>query len=333
FEIGVAFLLLGMMVYTMQGGIQSLNWTDALQTGLMLLALILAFGEIASQVWDWKDEIFFGNRSQIFFTNWKQPNHFLKEILSGALITIVMTGLDQDQMQKNLSCQNTWEAQKNMLSYGLAMLPVNFVFVALGVLLYAYCEQKGIALPPKNDQVFPMVATQQLPLWVGILFLGGLIAAAYNSADGALTALTTSVCVDFLGMNPDEQSPTEERKRKIVLWVVAWVIWFLVCSFRWLEPLQPKDFSVITLVLKMAVYTYGPLLGMFAFGMLFTRKLKPWAAPIVSIIAPLSCIGLQLYSSSILKGYVWGNELLLVNGLFVVIGLYCWSKPIVSKSE
>jgi len=231
-------------------------------------------------------------------------------------IAIAMTGLDQDMMQKNLSCRGIGEAQKNMVSFSLVLVVVNLVFLTLGALLFLYVERFGIALPAKADQLYPMIATGgTLPVIVGLLFILGLIAAAYSSADSALTALTTSVCVDVLEI---DKRPEEQRLplRQRVHLIMSVVMVLLILLFKLLN-----DDSVIKTVFKVAGYTYGPLLGLFAFGMLTRLAVKDRWVPLVAVLSPVFTFVLDRYSTVLFGGYKFGFELLLVNGALTFLGL------------
>ncbi|MDQ3101138.1 MAG: sodium:solute symporter, partial [Bacteroidota bacterium] len=227
-----------------------------------------------------------------------------------------MTGLDQDMMQKNLSCRNIKEAQLNMVSFSLVLVGVNLLFLTMGALIYMYIDQAGIALPTRADEVYPMLATNgHLPVVVGLLFILGLIAAAYSSADSALTALTTSVCVDLLHI---ERRPEEQRAplRRRVHVIMSVVMILLILIFKALN-----DESVIKTVFKVAGYTYGPLLGLFAFGMLTRYAVRDKLVPIVAIASPIVTFVLDRNSEELFGGYKFGFELLLVNGMLTFAGL------------
>jgi SSS family solute:Na+ symporter len=242
-------------------------------------------------------------------------------------ITIVMTGLDQDMMQKNLSCKNLKDAQKNMLSYGIAFVPVNIMFLTLGVMLYSYAHSLGLEIPVQGDEIFPLVIMEGgLPGFVVIMFVLGLVAAAYSSADSALTALTTTFTVDILGYNhKDLESKKALKTRKKVHIGISALLAVVIIVFQIIS-----DESVVSAIFTVAGYTYGPLLGLFAFG-LFT-KLKPiesWI-PIISIASPIICFILNYNSVEWLGGYKFGFELLILNGTLVFVGL--WISALVRKT-
>ncbi len=316
-------------LYTFRGGIKTVVWTDTLQTASMLIAVGLAVTAMASEMnlsfGGVVDAISQSEYSQMFFFEggWGDPNNFFKQFLSGAFITIVMTGLDQDMMQKNLTCRNLRDAQKNMYSFTAVLVVVNLLFLSLGVLMYLYAQKNGISIPTKlvngemvaaRDQLFPMLALKHLSPMIGVVFVIGLVAAAYSSADSALTALTTSFSVDILEMDPHDDSRSTQRK-----WIhvgMALVLFVVILGFR-----QMNDDSVINQLFKAAGYTYGPLLGLYAFG-LFTKRsvLDKWV-PIIAILSPIICYLLNANSEAWLGGYKFGFELLILNGLLTFIGL------------
>jgi Na+/proline symporter len=251
-----------------------------------------------------------------YFQDFKGPNYFFKQFLSGAFITIVMTGLDQDMMQKNLSCRSLGGAQKNMLTYSVAFVPVNLLFLSLGALLYIYASAYNISLPAASDDVFPFLATQgYLPVSVGVLFILGLIAAAYSSADSALTSLTTSVTVDIIGIKNKPEHVVKQLR--MTAHVAMSVLLFLVImAFAAL-----RNENVITTLFKAAGYTYGPLLGLFMLG-LFTRiNIKGRYVPVVAVVSPALCYVLNIFSETWFNGYQFGFEILLLNGFLTVAGL------------
>jgi len=224
--------------------------------------------------------------------------------------------LDQDMMQKNLSCRNIGEAQKNMFSFSIVLVGVNLVFLMLGALLYLYAEATGIGLPDRADNLYPIIATGgELPVIVGVLFILGLVAAAYSSADSALAALTTSACVDILdiGNRPEEQ---RIRLRKRVHILMSGVLVLTIMVFRWIN-----DESVISALFRVAGYTYGPLLGLYAFGLFSRRRIKDRLAPFICVLSPIVCYIINLNSEAWLAGYKFGFELLILNGAITFLGL------------
>lgn len=314
-------------LYTHRGGMRTIIWTDTLQTLFMLIAVgatVVLLGQKLG--WDIPRtiaEVKASDLSRVFFFDDPKPGTFFwKQFLGGMFIAIAMTGLDQDMMQKNLSCRNIKEAQLNMVSFSIVLVGVNLLFLTLGALIYLYIDQAGITLPARADEVYPMIATDgHLPVIVGLLFILGLIAAAYSSADSALTALTTSVCVDLLGI---ERRPESERMplRRRVHIIMSIVMVLLILIFKALN-----DESVIKTVFVVAGYTYGPLLGLFAFGMLTRFAVRDRWVPIVAIASPIVTFILDRNSEALFAGYHFGFELLLVNGALTFLGLLLLSRP------
>ncbi|MEN8157910.1 MAG: sodium:solute symporter [Bacteroidota bacterium] len=313
-------------LYTYRGGIRTIIWTDTLQTFSMLTAVVvsiilitramdLSLGEMIGRIA--ADEV-----SKIWvFGDRHVENHFFKHFLSGAFITIVMTGLDQDMMQKNLSCRNIRDAKKNMYLMSISLVPVNLVFLFLGAVLIRYAAFSGIAMPENSDNLFPLIATGgALPQVVGIIFIVGLVAAAYSSADSALTALTTSFTVDIL----DGQKMEEERLTRTRRWVhlgISVVLGGVIMLFRAIN-----DESVISALYRFAGYTYGPLLGLYAFG-LFTRlQVRDRLVPLLAILSPVLSFLLSRFSEQLFNGYKFGFELLIVNGAIMFVALLLTGK-------
>lgn len=321
FWITVVLTIALIWLYTNQGGISTIIWTDTLQTLFMLLAVgttvVLVGQKLGWGFLETLQQVRDSDLSRVFFFDDPKPGtYFWKHFLGGMFIAIAMTGLDQDMMQKNLSCKNIREAQKNMISFSLVLVFVNLVFLTLGALLYLYVERFGIAIPDRADQLYPMLATDGgLPVVVGLMFILGLIAAAYSSADSALAALTTSVCVDILEIEkrPEDQQVALRRRVHVVMSVVMVL---LILLFKALN-----DDSVIKTVFKVAGYTYGPLLGLFAFGMLTRFSVKDRWVPVVAVLSPLLTFVLDRYSEQLFLGYTFGFELLLVNGALTFLGL------------
>ncbi|HDP55599.1 MAG TPA: sodium:solute symporter [Bacteroidetes bacterium] len=326
FMVTVVVTILLIWLYTNRGGIKTIIWTDTLQTAAMLTAVVLTIFFITKQMsLSFVEMVRVVSESEYsrvwFFDDWNDKRHFVKQFFSGAFITIVMTGLDQDMMQKNLSCRNLSDAKKNMYWYGFAFLPVNLIFLSLGVLLFVFANQMGIAIPEQTDELFPIIATQgYLPKVVSILFILGIVAAAYSSADSALTALTTSFTIDIL--NPKNKTEIELKSiRKKVHVGISILIALVIMLFRAIN-----DQSVISALFTVAGYTYGPLLGLYAFG-LFTPfvVLDKWV-PTVAILSPALCYLLSIYSETLFWGYKFGFELLILNGAITFIGLLLLSK-------
>ena len=318
--------------YTFKGGLRTILWTDTFQTAAMLICvgvsivLIAQALELESAGALWQ-KVRASEMSHIYFPDLRDDRFFWKQFVSGAFIAIVMTGLDQDLMQKNLACRSLRDAQKNMAGFALTLVVVNVLFLTLGVLLFLFAQQKGIALPLNakglvdGDKVFPLLATQHFSLGAAIVFLLGIVAVTYASADSALTALTTSYCVDFLNLQQryahDEARQT--RIRQTVHLAFAALLIGVILVFERLN-----DQSVITAVFKAAGYTYGPLLGLFAFGILTRRTFAPGRealVPVVCVGAPLLTWLLNANSEAWLNGYKFGFEILLVNGALTLLGL------------
>ncbi len=301
-------------LYTFRGGIKTIIWTDILQTFSMLTAVVvsillitrsmdLSLGEMIGRV-------VAGEDAKIWvFDGWQKENHFFKHFLAGAFITIVMTGLDQDMMQKNLSCKNIKEAKKNMYLMSISLVPVNLIFLFLGAVLIQFAQFRGMAIPETTDNFFPMVVTGgYLPQVVGIFFIVGLVAAAYSSADSALTALTTSFTVDILEAQKWEEKKLTRARRRVHL-AISVVLGLVIMLFRVIN-----DESVISAIFRVAGYTYGPLLGLYAFG-LFTRlQVRDRIVPLLAILSPLLSFLLSHFSELLFNGYQFGFELLIVNG-------------------
>lgn len=326
FVVTVAGTIGFIWLYTFKGGIKTIIWTDTLQTAFMLGAVALTVLMIGREMgWGLTEIVAQVSASDLskmfFFDDANSKNYFWKQFLSGAFIAIVMTGLDQDMMQKNLSCRNIRDAQINMFSFSAVLVFVNLAFLALGALLYMYADHIGLEIPKRTDDLYPLLATGgYLPVVVGILFILGLIAAAYSSADSALTALTTSVCVDLLDIfkRPEaEQKPLRMRVH-IGLSVLMAVV---IVIFR-----AVNDDSVISAVFTVAGYTYGPLLGLFSFGMMTNRPVRDAWVPVVCMASPIICYVLNLNSEQWLGGYKFGFELLILNGALTFGGLMALSK-------
>ena len=327
FEWTVVLSILLIWVYTYRGGIKTIVWTDTLQTSFMITAVVLAIGLILREMnWGFIDlitsEAFQEYNEILVLDQWHQKSYFWKSFIGGAFITICMTGLDQDMMQKNLSCRNLKEAQKNMISFSIVLTVVTFAFMVLGALLFIYSDAQQIAIPlmdgqPKTDLLFPEIAMNSgLSPLLGIVFLLGLIAAAYSSADSALTALTTSFCIDFLNFS---HTPLAKQK-KLRKWVhvgMSLLLIVVIIAYKYI-----LSTNVIDSLLTVAGYTYGPLLGLFAFGILTKYPIKDRHAFWVSLtsVGLISLIG-QI-DPKYLGGYVLGYELLPLNGLMTFLGLW-----------
>lgn len=328
FSLTVAITILLIWIYTFKGGIRTIVWTDTLQTTFMLLAVGFSIYYISTAM----EFTFIGTIKEVFknelsktwfLDNPKEKTFFLKQFLSGAFITIVMTGLDQDMMQKNLSCRNLKDAQKNMYWYGSAFVPANILFMSLGVLLYMFAAHMNIEIPERTDNLFPLIATKgYLQPIVGIFFILGLIAAAYSSADSALTALTTSFSIDILEI--EKKKISQKKKEQIRIYVhifISVLLGLVIIAFKALN-----NESVISALFKFAGYTYGPLLGLYAFGLFTKYRVNDHLVWLIAILSPLLCIVLNQYSEQILFGYKFGFEILIINGLITFGGLFIIKK-------
>lgn len=323
FALSVTAIIALILLYTYRGGIRTLVWTDTFQSSFLLLGLILSIVAIASQLdlglADLARTLRESPYTRVFEWHWAPANSFWKEFSGGAFIAICMTGLDQNMMQKNLSCRSLPEAQRNLHAFSGVVVLVNVLFLVLGALLYAYATSRGIETPARTDLLFPTLALQHLGTAAAIVFLVGLTAATFSSADSVLTTLTTSFCIDILGWERRQDLGdavlTRWRHRYHLLFAVALLAAILVFN-------AVATSAVIDLVLRMARYTYGPLLGLFAFGLFTTRTVRAWAVPGVAVAAPLLGWLLDTRASAWLGGYAFGNELLLVNGLLTFLGLW-----------
>ena len=322
FGLVVAVFIILIILYTFEGGVKTIIWTDTLQTTFMLLGVVLSIYFISKElgfgIGDIFSKIHAAGYTRMVETDWHSKNFFLKQFFSGAFIAIVMTGLDQEMMQKNISCRNLKEAQKNMFVFSGILVVVNLLFLTLGAVLYLYASTKGIAIPAKTDDLFPTIAFRYLSPLAGLVFMVGLVSAAYPSADGALTALTTSFCVDFLGFK--DKSKLDENKKKKVRYMVhigfAIILFAVILIFRALN-----NEAVINAIYKAAGYTYGPLLGLFSFGLFTNFAVKDRYVWIVALISPVACYVLNNFSKTLFNGYEFGFELLILNGFLTFIGL------------
>ncbi|MFD2035814.1 sodium:solute symporter [Belliella marina] len=309
-------------LYTHKGGIKTVVWTDTLQTFFMLSAVLVSIYLIGKDlgiltISDYIGQISADSRSQIFNWNWQSGQNFFKQFISGAFITIVMTGLDQDMMQKNLTCKNIGEAQKNMFWFTIILVIVNLLFLSLGVLLYLYAETHGISIPTRTDDLYPLLATTEFTVFAGIIFVLGITAAAYSSADSTLTALTTSFCYDFLEIEKKYPRAQQTSLRKKVHLGFTALMFLVIIMFRWIN-----DQSIINAVFIIAGYTYGPLLGLYAFGLFTKHQVKDKFVPFIAVSAPILTFIVSQNSEAILWGYKFGFEALILNGMLMFIGLY-----------
>ncbi|WP_116108536.1 sodium:solute symporter [Lewinella sp. IMCC34191] len=350
FSVTVAATILLIWLYTFRGGIKTIIITDTLQTVCMLSAAAITVvyigNALETDMGGMVRLIRQSDYSQWFFFEggWTDPNNFFKQFLSGALITIVMTGLDQDMMQKNLSMPNFRDAQKNMFAFSIVLFFANMLFLGLGALLYIYASTVGLTIPPTSDLLYPTIALVNLPAVAGVLFVLGVVAAAYSSADSALTALTTSFCVDFLGMREHEgggaqvETPSEtgrkvtspKRQRLLVHSGFSLLLFLVIMGFELIN-----NQAVINDLFKAAGYTYGPLLGLFSFGLLTNFRVRETitigntqfpALIVVCLLAPVISILVDRYSAELLGGFEFGFLILAFNGLLTFIGLVALSE-------
>ena len=322
FWVSVLISLSLIWLYTYKGGIKTVVWTDTLQTAFMLLAVMISIYLIAkdlgiSSLGETVSIVAADSRSTIFNWNWQDGTNFFKQFTAGAFIVIVMTGLDQDMMQKNLTCKNLGDAQKNMFWFTIILVFVNLMFLFLGVLLYLYAEVNGIAIPERSDNLYPLLATEHFSTFAGIVFILGIIAAAYSSADSTLTALTTSFCYDFLEIEKRYPKERQVNVRKKVHLGFTFLTFLTILAFRWIN-----DQSVINAVFIVAGYTYGPLLGLYSFGLLTKYPVKDKVVPLLAIVSPLIALVFDMNSEAWLYGYKFGFEILILNGFIMFLGLY-----------
>lgn len=321
--------------YTYRGGLKTIIITDTLQTFFLVSSVFLTIFFICQsldlsmvQAFETVKE---SNYSKIFFfEDYLKGNYFWKQLLGGIFVTIAMVGLDQDLMQKNLSCANIGEAQKNMFTFTGIFVLINIFFLSVGALLYLYAEKNGIAIPmvdgvERTDLLFPEIAFNHLTIVPAVVFLLGLTAATFATTDSALTALTTSFCVDFLGMDKTENQnkPNIVRTRHWVHLGFSFLMFLVIVFFN-----AVNDASVVKMIFKIASYTYGPLLGLYAFGLFVkTKTVHDKLVPLVCVVAPAICFFISKYSADLLGNYVLDNELIIVNGLITFLGLLLISKP------
>ena len=328
FFVTVSVFIALILLYTYQGGVKTIVYTDTLQTTFMLLSVILSIIFIASQldfsVGDMYDRVAHSDYSKVFFGDWQAKSFFPKQFFGGMFIAIAMTGLDQEMMQKNISCKTLGDAQKNVVTFTVVLLIVNILFLVLGALLYIYAGEMNIVLPMKDgkvisDNVFPTIALHSLGILSAIFFIIGLISAAYPSADGALTALTSVFCLDFLGLKENDQKTEKEktRIRHIVHVSFAVLLLLVIVIFKLIN-----NDAVINNLFTVAGYTYGPLLGLYAFGLFTKKPVKDRFVPLICVLSPALCYVLNEYSQKWFGGYKFGFELLIVNGLITFIGLW-----------
>lgn len=334
FEVSVLITIALIWVYTFKGGIKTIVITDSLQTVFLISAvamtIYLVSKELGLGLGDMVSTVAKSNYSEIFFFDggWSDSKNFFKQFISGAFIAIVMTGMDQDLMQKNLTCKNIGEAQKNMFWFTIVLVFVNLMFLSLGALLYIYANQKGIAIPEKTDDLYPMMALQIFGenasmgiagVLVAVTFLVGITAATYASSDSALTALTTAFCIDFMDFEKRDEKD-RNRIKNIVHIGFSLTFFVVILIFNYLNSTD-----VITATFQIASYTYGPLLGLFAYGIYSKNKVHDKFVPFVCILSPILTYAIVWWAEHY-AGYKFGFENLLLNGLITIIGLYLLKK-------
>ena len=326
FWLTTLIILVMILLYTFEGGVKTIVYTDTLQTTCMLAGLVICIIYILKSLnigfSEGLNTITEAGYTNIFVTDPNSRLFFLKQILAGAFITITMTGMDQEMMQKNISVRTLKDSQKNMLTFSTIMVIVNLMFLFLGGLLYLFASTNGVAAT--GDKLFPSVALESMPPFISIVFIIALISALFPSADGAITALTSSFCIDLLGMKrrEDWDDKKKQRLRKTAHLVFAVIFLLFVMVFKWVN--NP---SMIGVILKVAAYTYGPLLGLFAFGMLTNRSVKDNLVPYIAFASPIICFIIDKFQKNIFGSFEIGLELLIINGLITFLGLLLVSKP------
>lgn len=323
FVLNVIFTVGLVWLYTFRGGVKSLIWTDSFKTFCLVVSVGLCIYYIASNLGlNWNSMVALIKDSDMsktfFFDDGNDPRYFFKQFLAGVFTVIATTGLDQDMMQRTLSCKNPRDAQKNMVTGGILQIFIILLFLMLGVLLYTYASANNVVLPAKGDEVFPFLATGDFfPMIVGILFIIGLVSAAYAAAGSALTALTTSFTIDILETTKkgktDKEVASTRQKVHVAMAVVMGIVIFVINILN--------NASVIDTVYKLASYTYGPILGMFVFGIFCKKSVRDKYVPLVAIVSPIICLILDLNSKEWFNGYEFSHERLIFNALFTCIGL------------
>ncbi|MBK5193772.1 MAG: sodium:solute symporter [Flavobacteriaceae bacterium] len=319
FYVTVLSTILLIWLYTFRGGIKTIVWTDTLQTTFLLVAVVISIIVIVNHMGLKTTEVFSlvskSEMSQIFDWDWRSDRNFFKTFLAGIFITIAMNGLDQNVMQKNLTCKNIGDAQKNIFLFSIVFFFSTMLFLALGVLLYKYGIDQQIAIPERSDDLFPFLALNYFGTFAGIVFLIGIIAAAFSSADSALTALTTSFCVDIIDL-PKKKESNQKKIRMMVHIGFTLLMFCVIILFN-----EINDSSVVSAVFKVAGFTYGPLLGLFVYGLISKRQVKDKWVPLVCVLAPIISIILNFNSVNWFNGYQFGFEILLVNAALTYVGM------------
>jgi Na+/proline symporter len=336
FFVTVLFSLILIFAYTYKGGIKTIIITDTLQTFFLVssvfLTIVLICNALDLSFIEAFETVKHSNYSQVFF--WEDfvgsKFHFVKQFLGGLFVTIAMVGLDQDLMQKNLTCKNIGEAQKNMLWFTGIFVVVNIFFLSVGALLYIYAKKNNISVPldlitgkPRTDLLFPEIAFNHLAIIPGTIFLLGLTAATFATTDSALAALTTSFCVDFLGMEKDKLTKKNLVKQRYIVHLSFCLLMFLVILL--FNAINDK--SVVSMIFKVASYTYGPLIGLYFFGLVMKNKtVIDELVPVICVISPAISFFLNKYSDKLIRGYIFDNELIIVNAFITFLGLLLISK-------
>ncbi len=325
FWVTTLIILAMILLYTYEGGVKTIVYTDTLQTTCMLLGLVICVFYILNQL-----HMGFGESlqamndkgySKIFVTDPNSKFFFLKQILAGAFITVTMTGMDQEMMQKNISVKTLKDSQKNVITMAIVLMTVILIFLFLGGLLYMYADT--LQVTAIGDKIFPTIALQHMPPFVSIIFIIALISALFPSADGAITALTSSFCIDILGIQrrADLSEAQQKKIRQRVHLSFAAIFLLFVMIFKWVN-----DPSMIGLLLKIAAYTYGPLLGLFTFGIITKKMVNDRLVPYICIASPLICFFLDKYQKLLFGSFELGLELLIINGSITFLGLLLISK-------
>lgn len=314
--LGVVLLI---WVYTNQSGIKTIIWTDTLQTFCLIAGLVVIIWQVISQLNINPAEaiqlVTNNEHSRIFvFDDWVSKQNFFKQFLNGILIAIVMNGLDQDMMQKSLTCKSLKDAQKNLVTFGALYIPFNLLFLSLGVLLLIFASQFQISLPAKSDEILPLLASEYLGFTALLFFSIGIIAAAFSSADSALTSITTTICVDLLNIKKETVEKSVKIRRRVHI-LVSIAFFFVILLIEYFS----QD-GILNTIYKIASYTYGPLLGLFVFGLFTKVKPRDKFVPLVCLSAPFICFGIEVMMKQLFN-YPVGNEILLVNGLITICGL------------
>lgn len=319
FEFSVFVTVMLIWLYTYRAGIKTIVITDTLQTAFLIIAaiatIIVLVGDLDLSFSQMISTMANDSRSNIFVWDWVSDRNFFKMFFTGMFLVIITNGLDQSIMQKHLTCPTIKDAKKNMYWFGSSLLIVNLIFLGLGLLLYLYAENNGIEIPTKTDELYPILALQYLGPFTGVMFLIGIAAAAYSSADSALAGLTTSFCVDLMNMGK-EGNEVSTKRRTLVHLGFSFLIFLVVVLFHSLN-----NDSLINDFIRVAGYTYGPLLGLFAFGMFTKRKVIDSWIPYIALLSPIISVFL-FFNSEQLFGFKFGFEILLVNGGLTYLGLW-----------